>query len=69
MISVYVPIGIKTIHGVESDGMLASGAELGINRDAAGILELDSRVGAFLEEHQRRREKAKGQLEKFLVRD
>ena len=27
------------IDGVESDGMLASGAELGINRDHAGILE------------------------------
>src|SRR5208283_1388773 len=26
--------------GVESDGMLASGAELGINRDATGIVEL-----------------------------
>jgi phenylalanyl-tRNA synthetase beta chain len=29
------------IAGVESDGMLASGAELGLNRDAAGVLELD----------------------------
>jgi phenylalanyl-tRNA synthetase beta chain len=48
MIAVYVPIGIKTIHGIESDGMLASGAELGINRDGAGILELDSQAGAPL---------------------
>ena len=40
MITVYVPIGKKNIHGVESDGMLASGIELGINRDQAGILEL-----------------------------
>lgn len=40
MVSVYVPVRKKTIHGVESDGMLASGAELGINRDAAGLLEL-----------------------------
>ena len=38
--SVYVPIGKKVINGVESDGMLASGAELGLNRDAAGIVEL-----------------------------
>ena len=41
VVSAYVPIGKKAIGGVESDGMLASGAELGINRDAAGILELD----------------------------
>ena len=39
MASVYVPSAGKSIHGIESDGMLASGAELGINRDAAGILE------------------------------
>ena len=39
MTSVYVPVGRKVIHGIESDGMLASGAELEINRDAAGILE------------------------------
>lgn len=51
--SVYVPPGTKlggrtigraTIDGVESEGMLASGAELGIDRDDAGIVELD---GAF----------------------
>jgi phenylalanyl-tRNA synthetase beta chain len=48
VVSAYVPIGRKTIHGVESDGMLASAAELGINRDHAGILELDSQVGAPL---------------------
>jgi len=40
MLTAYVPIGRKMINGVESDGMLASGAELGINRDSAGILEL-----------------------------
>ena len=45
-IAAYVPIGKKTIQGVESDGMLASGEELGINRDHSGILELDSQVGA-----------------------
>ncbi len=46
VITAYVPIGRKVIHGVESDGMLASGAELGINRDHSGIIELDSQVGA-----------------------
>lgn len=46
MISAYVPVGKKTIQGIESDGMLASGAELGINRDAAGIIELDGAPGA-----------------------
>ncbi len=30
----------RTITGVESDGMLATGAELGINRDHEGIVEL-----------------------------
>jgi phenylalanyl-tRNA synthetase beta chain len=38
--TIYVPLGKKTIDGVESDGMLASAAELGISRDHAGILEL-----------------------------
>ncbi|BDC47891.1 phenylalanine--tRNA ligase subunit beta [Bryobacterales bacterium F-183] len=38
--TMYAPIGIKKISGVESDGMLASGRELGINRDHEGILEL-----------------------------
>lgn len=33
-------IGLATIDGVASEGMLASGAELGINADTAGILEL-----------------------------
>ena len=33
------------VSGVESDGMLASGAELGINRDHAGIIELGSLEG------------------------
>jgi phenylalanyl-tRNA synthetase beta chain len=54
MMSVYVPLGTRlndreihaiTIDGVTSDGMLASGAELGINRDAAGILELEAKLG------------------------
>ncbi len=50
LVSVYVPagtvlggrtIGKAVIDGVESDGMLASGAELGIDRDQSGIIELD----------------------------
>jgi phenylalanyl-tRNA synthetase beta chain len=49
MATVYVPPGVKLgaleirkipISGVESDGMLASGAELGVNRDHSGILDL-----------------------------
>ncbi len=38
--TVYVPVGKKIIEGIESDGMLASAAELGINRDHSGIVEL-----------------------------
>ncbi len=54
MVSAYVPAGTElprgridkiTIQGIESDGMLASGAELGVNRDAAGILELEAEPG------------------------
>ncbi len=45
MFTAYVPVGRKVISGVESDGMLASGAELGVNRDAAGILELAEHTG------------------------
>src|SRR5215471_321961 len=48
MVTAYAPIGKKVIHGVESDGMLASGAELGINKDHSGIVELDSQVWAPL---------------------
>jgi phenylalanyl-tRNA synthetase beta chain len=40
LLTVWVPLGIKTIGGVHSDGMLASGAELDINRDHEGIIEL-----------------------------
>jgi len=50
----YVPDGVSlgdkeirkaVIHGVESDGMLASGAELQINRDHDGILEFEAEPG------------------------
>jgi phenylalanyl-tRNA synthetase beta chain len=42
MLTVYVPAEPVVIQGVESDGMLASGLELGINRDHTGIVELDT---------------------------
>jgi phenylalanyl-tRNA synthetase beta chain len=54
MTTAYVPDGVTlgdkeirrtVIHGVESDGMLASGAELEINRDHAGILEFEAEPG------------------------
>jgi phenylalanyl-tRNA synthetase beta chain len=45
VVSAYVPVGRKVIDGVESDGMLASAAELGINRDHTGIIELEVAVG------------------------
>ncbi|HVX65412.1 MAG TPA: phenylalanine--tRNA ligase subunit beta [Bryobacteraceae bacterium] len=57
MVTAYVPAGtdlngrridLATIEGVASDGMLASGAELGVNRDEAGVLELDAAPGAGL---------------------
>ncbi len=35
-------IGRAVIEGVESEGMLASSAELGINRDHSGLLELEN---------------------------
>lgn len=38
--TVYVPLGKKKIGGVESDGMLASALEAGLNRDHTGIVEL-----------------------------
>ena len=40
IVTAYIPAGVKVVHGVESDGMLASGLELGINRDHTGIVEL-----------------------------
>src|SRR3954447_960436 len=48
LITAYAPIGKKLINGVESDGMLASAAELGINKNHSGVIELESQVGAPL---------------------
>jgi phenylalanyl-tRNA synthetase beta chain len=42
MLTVYVPVDPVVIQGVESDGMLASGLELGISRDHSGIVELET---------------------------
>ena len=42
MLTAYLPLAPKVIDGVESDGMLASALELGIGRDHAGIVELES---------------------------
>lgn len=51
LLTAFVPPGVTVaggkhvrtavIQGIESQGMLASGAELGLNRDSAGILELE----------------------------
>ena len=38
----WLPVGRKMINGVDSDGMLASGEELGISRDHTGIVEFES---------------------------
>src|SRR5690242_12886209 len=42
ILTAWLPVGRKMFHGVDSDGMLASGQELGINRDHEGIVELTS---------------------------
>jgi phenylalanyl-tRNA synthetase beta chain len=44
MYTAWLPVGRKVVAGVESDGMLASGVELGITRDHSGIVKLDSSV-------------------------
>ena len=46
MTTVWAPVGTKLIDGVESHGMLASGAELGINKDHSGIIEIAGEPGA-----------------------
>jgi len=57
IMTAYVPAGCvldgrriekAVIAGVESDGMLASGAELGLNRETAGILELNAEPGTAI---------------------
>jgi len=45
IITAYVPLGTRTVSGIESEGMLASSAELGLNRDNVGIMELDANPG------------------------
>ncbi len=42
MTTVYLPVGTKAIGGIESEGMLASAAELGMTRDHSGIVELET---------------------------
>jgi phenylalanyl-tRNA synthetase beta chain len=44
ILTIYVPLGVKTIAGLASDGMLASAAELEITRDHKGVIELESAV-------------------------
>ncbi|HEV2445436.1 MAG TPA: phenylalanine--tRNA ligase subunit beta, partial [Candidatus Sulfopaludibacter sp.] len=46
MVTAYAPIGKKMFLDVESDGMLASASELGINKDHGGIIELEAAAGA-----------------------
>jgi phenylalanyl-tRNA synthetase beta chain len=46
IVTAYVPIGVRVVNGIASDGMLASGADLGINKDHSGILELDLEPGS-----------------------
>lgn len=40
--TVYVPLGVKTIDGIPSDGMLASERDLGTGEDHSGLVVLDS---------------------------
>jgi phenylalanyl-tRNA synthetase beta chain len=42
MSTVWVKVGKKVIHGIESDGMLAAAEELGISKDHEGIVDLTS---------------------------
>jgi phenylalanyl-tRNA synthetase beta chain len=46
--TVYVPVGKKTVYGIESDGMLASGSELAVNKDQEGVIEVDLPPGDAL---------------------
>ena len=49
--TVYAPIGKKLIAGIESEGMLASPQELGINRDHSGVIELTGPNFPFKTDH------------------
>jgi phenylalanyl-tRNA synthetase beta chain len=49
LVTAWADVGRKLIAGVESDGMLASAAELGINKNHAGIIELEGQPGAPLD--------------------
>ncbi len=49
--TIYVPLGTKMVSGVLSDGMLASAAELDINKDHDGIVELDGSEGIPVLDH------------------
>jgi phenylalanyl-tRNA synthetase beta chain len=42
MRTVWVPVGVKNVGGIESNGMLASAAELGLGREDKGIIEWSS---------------------------
>ncbi len=44
MLTIYLPMETAVIEGVASEGMLASGLELGATRDHSGIVELESEV-------------------------
>jgi phenylalanyl-tRNA synthetase beta chain len=48
LLTAFAPVGTKVIDGIESEGMLASPAELGINRDHSGVIELEGQAGAPL---------------------
>jgi phenylalanyl-tRNA synthetase beta chain len=49
--TIYVPLGVKRVSGIDSDGMLASTAELGINSDDDGIIELNGNWQALEPDH------------------
>jgi phenylalanyl-tRNA synthetase beta chain len=61
IVTAYVPAGTRlkdgreirkaVIGGIESEGMLASGAELGVNADSSGVLELVANPGDSIGVH------------------
>src|SRR5215467_9888414 len=42
MSTVWVNVGRKVVHGIESDGMLAAANELSVNKDHSGIVDIGS---------------------------